>query len=114
MVIDDLANRRHDCDLLLDQNLASPGRNYRDLMPSAATILSDPNMLCYAQSSRNREHLVLEGERQTEVRRILISMGGIDKDNATAAVLTSICASEIPDDIQVTVVLEVVHHGLMT
>lgn len=106
MVIDDLANRRHDCDLLLDQNLASPERNYSDLVPSAATTLIGPKYaLLRPEFEEHRAFSLERRARQTEVRHILISMGGIDKDNATAAVLTSICSSEIPDDTEVTVVL---------
>ena len=41
MVIDDLANRPHDCDLLLDQNF-DEGYKYSDLVPSNCLLLIGP------------------------------------------------------------------------
>lgn len=43
MVIDDLAGRKHDCDLLLDQNLSAREENYRPLVPSSCTLLLGPS-----------------------------------------------------------------------
>src|SRR5690606_10035353 len=42
MAIDDLANRRHDVDLLLDQNLGRVASEYRDLVPAHASSLLGP------------------------------------------------------------------------
>lgn len=55
LVIDDLANRQHDCDLLLDQNFpADAEARYADLVPSQAECLLGPRYallrLEYAQA----------------------------------------------------------------
>jgi len=43
MVIDDLANRNHDCDLLLDQNLIANFKNrYKNLLPKYCNTLLGP------------------------------------------------------------------------
>jgi len=42
MVIDDLADRIHDCDLLLDQNLGREPRDYAGLVPDCSAILVGP------------------------------------------------------------------------
>lgn len=40
VVVDDLANRRHDCDLLIDQNYAiEPEARYRHLVPAACDLM---------------------------------------------------------------------------
>lgn len=43
MVIDDLANRFHDCDFLLDQNYSvGSSKNYKSLVPESCQILQGP------------------------------------------------------------------------
>ena len=42
MVIDDLADRSHDCDLLLDQNLGREAADYAGLVPPDSMILVGP------------------------------------------------------------------------
>ncbi len=89
MVIDDLANRKHDCDLLLDQNLPSTRvTNYRELIPDHARICQGPQFALLRQE--------FSAERQSGVRirsnikRILISFGGVDSANGTEVALNAL------------------------
>lgn len=51
MVIDDLANRMHDCDLLLDQNLYdNPNDRYKDLIPEHSLVKLGPKYAILRQS----------------------------------------------------------------
>jgi UDP-2,4-diacetamido-2,4,6-trideoxy-beta-L-altropyranose hydrolase len=82
MVIDDLADRPHDCDLLLDQNLATDAvERYAGKVPVEALLLLGPRYALlqpdYAQL-RDRA-----AGRSGPVRRILVSFGGGDVMNLT-------------------------------
>ena len=105
MVIDDLADRTHDCDLLLDQGLGRTPADYAGLMPDGAITLMGPQSALLRpefaalrdQSLRRRADPVLE--------HILVAMGGVDKDNATLPVLDALAGCALPPDVRVTVVM---------
>jgi UDP-2,4-diacetamido-2,4,6-trideoxy-beta-L-altropyranose hydrolase len=88
MVIDDLANRRHDCDLLLDQNLCrDPVSRYRGLLPDSCLRLIGPAYLLLRQEFIEARRSLRT--RDGRVRRILVSFGGSDPTNETSKVLTA-------------------------
>nr|WP_280967024.1 UDP-2,4-diacetamido-2,4,6-trideoxy-beta-L-altropyranose hydrolase [Evansella cellulosilytica] len=88
MVIDDLANRKHDCDLLLDQNFYSNMRNrYNHLVSSTCKKYLGPNYLLLRQEFNNVKGLTYQ---PTQVSKILIFYGGSDQTNETEKVLTAI------------------------
>ena len=77
MVIDDLADRAHDCDLLLDQNLVADFETrYAGLVPKECALLLGPAyaLLQPAYAELRESALAREGP----VRRILVFFGGID------------------------------------
>lgn len=104
MVIDDLADRNHDCDLLLDQTY---GRNYQDyflLVPESCELL------CGTQ------HALLRPEfaqwRESSLRRrtggfehLLINLGGVDKENITGQVLDALQQVSLPQKCRITVIM---------
>ncbi len=95
MVIDDLANRQHDCDLLLDQNCRLNGNNYNGLVPDNCMKLLGPKYaLLRPQFLKARENL---RERTSEVKRILVFMGGTDTTNETSKALRAIQMLNRPD-----------------
>jgi UDP-2,4-diacetamido-2,4,6-trideoxy-beta-L-altropyranose hydrolase len=87
MAIDDLADRAHDCEMLLDQNLSNPRHaRYRQLLPAGATqLLGCQYALVGAEFVRLRSAAL--ARRRGELRRVLISMGGTDPCNDTARAL---------------------------
>jgi UDP-2,4-diacetamido-2,4,6-trideoxy-beta-L-altropyranose hydrolase len=92
LVIDDLANRPHDCDLLLDQNLHDdmPGR-YEGRVPAGCHLLLGPRYaLLREEFARERERVK---PRDGAVRRILVCFGGVDAGNATEAALRGLIAA---------------------
>lgn len=88
MVIDDLANRQHDCDLLLDQNLSFNEERYKGLLPDRCIQLLGPEyVLLRPQFRRVRES---SRTRNGKVKRILVFMGGADHNNLTCKVLQAL------------------------
>lgn len=80
MVIDDLANRHHDCDILLDQTYGRGAVEYKDLVPSHCKILAGSDYVLLRKEFREMRAKALEKRRNTtEIKRILISMGGSDQ-----------------------------------
>lgn len=86
MVIDDLADRPHDCDLLLDQNLAARmERRYDGLLPAAAVLLPGPHFaLLRPEFAAARAALRV---RDGQVRRLFLFIGGADADDYTGQAL---------------------------
>jgi UDP-2,4-diacetamido-2,4,6-trideoxy-beta-L-altropyranose hydrolase len=103
MAVDDLANRRHACDVLLDQNYYRDGdTRYEGLVPAGAVTLLGPR---YALLRPDFESYRARGRsRAGEVRRILVFLGGTDPDNVTHKVVSAL--QRVPAaDLQVHVVV---------
>lgn len=104
MVIDDLADRTHNCDLLLDQNLGRTAQSYGNLMDSRAVMLTGPGYaLLRPEFAEWRRHS-LQRRMQPECRAILITMGGMDLGGITAQILSKLCALPLPADMHIVVV----------
>lgn len=89
MVIDDLANRNHDCDILLDQNFyLDMDTRYDGLVPSSAKMLLGPShALLRDEFSQAKKHIK---PFNGKVERLLIFFGGSDPTNETEKVLLAI------------------------
>lgn len=88
MAIDDLADRRHDCDILLDQTYSSNNDRYRELLPSyCARLLGPKYALLRPQFLDARDNL---RQRDGQIKRIFICMGGVDFKNLTCKALRAI------------------------
>lgn len=103
MVIDDLADRIHNCDILLDQNLVKNYKNrYNHLVPGHCIQLLGPNY-ALLQPIYAKLHTRIP-PRAGSIQRILISFGGVDFDNLTGLVLNAFISLN-RSDIKVDVVL---------
>ncbi|MDF2835089.1 MAG: Pseudaminic acid cytidylyltransferase [Paenibacillus sp.] len=89
VVIDDLANRRHDCDLLLDQNVIDHyERRYDGLVPARCKKLLGPQYLI--MRTEFVEARKKQSARSGDVSRLLLFMGGSDPTNETQKVLQAL------------------------
>lgn len=106
MVIDDLADRPHDCDLLLDQNLGRSAQDYAGLLNSDTSTLIGPQFaLLRPEFAALRPKSLARRAQSPQFKHLLITMGGVDKDNATCQVLGALQNCALPADLHVTVVM---------
>jgi UDP-2,4-diacetamido-2,4,6-trideoxy-beta-L-altropyranose hydrolase len=87
-VVDDLANRKHDCDWLLDQNYNLDITRY-DRWATADTVklLGPQYSLLRDEFTRWRAHIRY---RKGRINRIFLFFGGSDPDNLTLLVLRAL------------------------
>lgn len=106
LVIDDLADRRHIADLLLDQNLGRQAEDYRGLVPEGCQVLAGPRYALLRPEFREwREASLSRRAREPGLRRLLINLGGVDKDNVTGQVLDALITCDLPENLQISVVM---------
>jgi UDP-2,4-diacetamido-2,4,6-trideoxy-beta-L-altropyranose hydrolase len=105
MVIDDLADRFHVCDLLLDQTFGRKELDYRSLVPANCRLLCGSNNAILRSEFANARPYSLHRRIRPVLRELLITMGGVDKDNVTGKVLHALRSCPLPVDIRITVVM---------
>lgn len=105
MVIDDLADRPHACDLLLDQTFGREAADYAPLVPAHCHLLCGSQYALLRPEFATLRSYSLQRRTRPVLRELLITMGGVDKDNATGQVLQALRACPLPADCRVTVVM---------
>lgn len=89
MVIDDLADRLHGCDILLDQNLYEHTEaRYNHLVPAACSRLLGPRFALLRPEFYNARKTLRQ--RDGRIGRLLVFFGGIDPTNETQKVLEAL------------------------
>ena len=89
LVIDDLADRQHDCDALLDQNFYLDAQTrYLGKVPPACHLMLGPRYALLREEFRvARKHVAVRSGR---VGRILLFFGGVDATNLTGRVMDAL------------------------
>jgi len=105
MVIDDLADREHVCHVLLDQNLGRTADHYAHLVPTNCLMLLGSHYVILRPEFLQQRELSLNRRRNTQLGRILLCMGGVDKDNFTGRIIQALDESTPPPSIKLDVVL---------
>ena len=89
MVIDDLANREHVCDLLMDQNYSiHDSDRYNHLVPKECM-----QMIGARYALLRKEYLIrrqVPSKRDGKIKRVLVFFGGTDPDNLTTLSLLAL------------------------
>lgn len=107
LAIDDLADRRHDCELLLDQNFyVDKETRYADKVPDRCRLLLGPRYALLREEFCTLHKQVIS--RNGPVRRLLIFFGGVDADDYTSRALQALARIGL-SDMQVDVVVGAQH-----
>ncbi|MCP3028397.1 UDP-2,4-diacetamido-2,4,6-trideoxy-beta-L-altropyranose hydrolase [Halobacillus sp. A5] len=89
IVIDDLADREHECDLLVDQNLYKNYlTRYDHLVPEQTIKLLGPDHMIVREEFIRAK--AMAERRSGNVKRLLISFGGTDPTNETIKALAAL------------------------
>jgi UDP-2,4-diacetamido-2,4,6-trideoxy-beta-L-altropyranose hydrolase len=105
LVIDDLADRKHFCDVLLDQNLGREYGDYAGLVTADCTLLVGPlYALVRKEFIALRESSLLR-RKSYKLKNILITMGGVDSLNISGQLIEALSRCMLPKDIAVTIVM---------
>ena len=104
MVIDDLCDRRHHCDLLLDQNLGANISLYKDIIPKDSRVFFGPKYALLRPEFSQYRDTSLARRKKNKVDNIVINFGGGDPDNYIARTLTALLAVDIPDNVTISII----------
>jgi len=102
MVIDDLSNRSHQCDILIDQNLGSKKDDYNNLVNQDCKILAGSSYALLRKEFFETRNKSLEKRKNTtNIKKILVNFGGSDLKNHSLKALKEIENSSFNGDIEV-------------
>ena len=103
LVLDDLADRPHDCDLLVDQLVTRKPEEYAHLVPKKCRVLTGaPHALLRPAFPRLRPSALRRRQTAHAVRRLLVMLGGGTREKFLLRVLNTL-AQALPEDILVDV-----------
>jgi UDP-2,4-diacetamido-2,4,6-trideoxy-beta-L-altropyranose hydrolase len=105
LVIDDLADRPHDCDLLLDQNLCRSIVDYEGLIVQPCQILAGPDYALLRPEFNKLRGVSLRRRQTVSGFSVLVTMGGVDVPNATGLVLETLKTIPLPPNARIDVVM---------
>ena len=106
MVIDDLANRQHDCDFLVDQTFNRDKQDYDQFTPKYCKILTGSQYSLLRPEFSEWRQRSLDRRSNTEFKRLLITMGGTDPQNCTGQILHSLeQCNQLPKNTEIIVIL---------
>jgi UDP-2,4-diacetamido-2,4,6-trideoxy-beta-L-altropyranose hydrolase len=106
LALDDMANRSHACQLLLDQNFGATKQKYQEKIEPNCTVLAGANYALLSPEFARRRDSSLERRRgNNQVHNILISMGGVDADNYTGRIVDQLARMPLDEDLDLVIIL---------
>jgi len=91
MVIDDLANRKHDCDMLLDQTYQRADEEYTTYVDKSCVLLVGTKYaLIRHQFKILRERAINRRSKYSTIKNVLVTMGSTDPHDLTSLVIDAL------------------------
>lgn len=87
LAMDDLADREHDCDLLVDPLPLHTAADYAGLLPGHCRLMLGPAYALLRPQFPALRQAALARRERDEVARVLLAMGGYDPDDLTSRAL---------------------------
>jgi UDP-2,4-diacetamido-2,4,6-trideoxy-beta-L-altropyranose hydrolase len=104
LVIDDLANRPHNCDYLLDMAPSRRPENYENLVsPDCVYLLGTDYALLRPEFAKLRQAATEHRMQPGPLKRILVNFGGTDDNNTTPLALMAIAKSRLEVEVDIMV-----------
>lgn len=103
LAIDDLADRHHDCDFLLDPGSEDSRATYDQMTPQGCDLLLGPAYAPLAQRYVEMRAKVLPRELSSTAPRLLVNFGAADPTNAVSQALETL--DEVAPEVKVDIVL---------
>jgi UDP-2,4-diacetamido-2,4,6-trideoxy-beta-L-altropyranose hydrolase len=96
VTIDDLADRRHDCDILVDSSPARQAKDYDGRIPNDCNLmLGSSHALLRPGFARLRPSTIHRRGKPGPIDRLLINFGGTDAWNLTPLVIEAVALSKL-------------------
>jgi UDP-2,4-diacetamido-2,4,6-trideoxy-beta-L-altropyranose hydrolase len=105
MVIDDLADRKHLCDVLLDQTFGRSPQDYKELAPKSAQLLMGSKYALLRPEFEEYRQYSLNRRKDENFKKLLVNMGGTDSDNITGKIIERLQTAKLPKDVEITIVM---------
>jgi len=105
MVIDDLADRKHQCDILLDQNYGRSPKDYEAFISESTKLLMGAQYSLLRPEFEQWRQYSLDRRKEANFKSLLLNMGGTDPDNITEKVVERLRTANLPKDIVITIVM---------
>ncbi|MEY8240533.1 MAG: UDP-2,4-diacetamido-2,4,6-trideoxy-beta-L-altropyranose hydrolase [Cycloclasticus sp.] len=104
-VIDDLADRKHDCFALLDQNYGRKAGDYEGLLENECLRLIGPEFALLRPEFSVLRQFSLKRRAHYKLETILVNLGGVDQGNLTARIIDALSQLVFKNPVEFVVVL---------
>jgi UDP-2,4-diacetamido-2,4,6-trideoxy-beta-L-altropyranose hydrolase len=105
LVIDDLADRKHHCCLLLDANFGRRPEQHLSWLPAATSLLLGPEYALLRPEFAQRREAAGARISRERVSQVLIAFGGTDRDDVTCQLIQALAENIAEPDWHLDVVI---------
>ena len=105
IVLDDLADRKHNCSFLIDQTFARKADSYRQLVPPYCELLLGSNYALLRPEFNYWREFSLQRRAFVNLKNILITMGGNDLRNYSVKIIEKLNDCSLSNETKVIVIM---------